>query len=133
MKLVITAFLVIFILTITLIPQNDPLKESIVRGKEIYIDFCITCHLPSGLGTENTYPPLVNSDYLRNNREASIRGIKFGQEGEMTVNDMVYNNVMAPLGLSDAEVADVMNYITNSWGNSNDKMITTEEVSAIKK
>ena len=76
---------------------------------------------------------MVNSDYLRNNREASIRGIKFGQEGEMTVNDMVYNNVMAPLGLSDAEVADVMNYITNSWGNSNDKMITTEEVSAIKK
>ena len=31
------------------------------------------------------------------------------------------------------EIADVMNYITNSWGNKNDKMITSEEVSKIKK
>ena len=44
-----------------------------------------------------------------------------------------YNGNMAALGLSDDEVADVMNYITNSWGNKNDKMITEEEVSEIKK
>ncbi len=40
---------------------------------------------------------------------------------------------MAPMGLSDNEVADVMNYITNSWGNKNDKMITKDEVTNIKK
>ena len=78
-------------------------------------------------------PPLAKSDYLIKNREASIRGIKFGQQGELTVNGKKYNSIMAPMGLSDNEVADVMNYITNSWGNKNDKMITKEEVTKIKK
>lgn len=113
--------------------QTDPLKESIERGSEIYVDFCITCHLPAGEGVDGVYPPLAKSDYLLKNREASIRGIKFGQQGEITVNGKTYDGYMAPLGLDDEEVADVMNYITNSWGNKNDKMITTEEVSRIKK
>lgn len=128
----LTSISIIFTITNTTF-QSDPLKESIVRGKEIYTDFCVTCHLPSGLGTENIYPPLANSDYLINNREASIKGIKFGQQGELVVNGKTYNNVMAPLGLSNEEIADVMNYITNSWGNKNDKMITAEEVSKLKK
>ncbi len=113
--------------------QTDPLKESMERGSEIYTDFCISCHLPNGEGVENVYPPLAKSDFLVKNREASIRGIKFGQQGEITVNGKIYDGYMAPLGLDDEEVADVMNYITNSWGNKNDKMITLEEVSNIKK
>uniref|UniRef100_UPI004048E596 c-type cytochrome n=1 Tax=Mariniflexile sp. TaxID=1979402 RepID=UPI004048E596 len=49
------------------------------RGHGIYTDFCMSCHLPNGDGVESVYPPLANSDYLLKNREASIRGIKFGQ------------------------------------------------------
>lgn len=113
--------------------QTDLLKESIKRGSDIYTDFCINCHLPDGEGVENVYPPLAKSDYLMNNRLKSIRGIKYGQDGEIVVNGKTYNGYMAPLGLSDAEVADVMNYITNSWGNKNDKIVTEEEVSNIKK
>ncbi|MCF7567761.1 cytochrome c [Sabulilitoribacter arenilitoris] len=113
--------------------KTDPLKESIERGSEIYADFCVTCHLPDGKGVEGTFPPLANSDYLKNNREASIRGVKYGQDGEITVNGKTYNSYMASLGLDDKEIADVMNYITNSWGNKNDKIITEEEVSKIKK
>ncbi|NMH88616.1 c-type cytochrome [Flavivirga algicola] len=114
-------------------PQTDPLKESIKRGHEIYTDFCVSCHLPTGKGVEKVYPPLANSDYLKKNREASIRGIKYGQKGEIVVNGKTYNGFMAPMGLSDDEVADVMNYITNSWGNKNNKIVTEEEVSKIKK
>lgn len=117
-------------LTIT---QQDELQESITRGQEIYTDFCINCHMADGKGVENTFPPLANSDYLKNNQEASIRGIKYGQKGEITVNGKTYNSFMAPMGLSDDEVADVMNFINNSWGNSNDKMVTEEEVSKVKK
>jgi len=113
--------------------SQDPLQESIERGSEIYTDFCMTCHLPNGEGVENVYPPLAKSDFLLENREKSIRGIKYGQEGEMVVNGKTYNDVMAPLGLSDGEVADVMNYINNNWGNKNDKIVTEEEVSKIKK
>ncbi len=113
--------------------QNNTLKESIKRGSEIYTDFCTSCHLPSGKGMSGVFPPLANSDYLIGKRKESIRSIKFGLRGEITVNGVKYNGYMAALGLSDEEVADVMNYITNSWGNKNDKIITVEEVSEIKK
>lgn len=113
--------------------QQDQLQESIARGQEIYTDFCMNCHMANGEGVENTFPPLANSDYLKNNQEASIRGIKYGQKGEITVNGKTYNGFMAPMGLSDDEVADVMNFINNTWGNSNRKMVTEKEVSEIKK
>ncbi|WP_223551708.1 cytochrome c [Aestuariivivens sp. NBU2969] len=113
--------------------QQTPLEASIARGSEIYTDFCATCHMPNGEGVETVNPPLAKSDFLIKNREESIKGIKYGRQGEITVNGKTYNGIMAPLGLSDDEVADVMNYITNSWGNKNDKMVTEEEVFKIKK
>lgn len=113
--------------------QTDPLKESITRGSEIYEDFCVTCHMPNGKGVTGSFPPLAKSDYLMSKREYSIKAIKFGQEGELMVNGDVYNNTMAPLGLANDEIADVMNYITNSWGNKNEKIVTEAEVAKIKK
>ncbi|MBJ6366987.1 c-type cytochrome [Snuella sedimenti] len=129
--------LVLLVSLITLsfinIDQQDPLKESIERGKDIYTDFCVTCHLPSGEGVENIYPPLAKSDYLIKNRTTSIKGLKYGLKGEIVVNGKTYNGLMAPLGLYDDEIADVMNYINNSWGNKNDSIVTKEEVAKIKK
>lgn len=113
--------------------QNSPLEESIERGSEIYTEFCMNCHLPNGQGVNNVYPPLAKSDFLIKNQDASIRAVKYGMTGETKVNGVTYKNVMAPLGLSDSEVADVMNYINNSWGNKNKKMITKEIVEKIKK
>ncbi|MFD0989800.1 c-type cytochrome [Mariniflexile jejuense] len=113
--------------------QTNALKSSIARGQEIYTDFCVSCHLPNGKGVERVYPPLANSDYLKKNREASIKAIKFGLQGSITVNGKKYNSVMTPLGLSDDEIADVMNYISNTWGNKNDKIVTEAEVSKVKK
>ncbi|MDO5979988.1 c-type cytochrome [Flavivirga spongiicola] len=138
MKLIIVSLITLSSVVIIYTNQNnksqtDPLKESIQRGHEIYTDFCVSCHLPNGKGVEKVYPPLANSDYLIKNREASIRGIKYGQKSEIVVNGQTYNGYMAPMGLSNDEVADVMNYITNSWGNKNDKIVTEVEVSKIKK
>ena len=113
--------------------QDKDLEESIQRGGEIYADFCVTCHLTKGEGVEGAFPPLASSDYLLNNREESIRGIKYGQRGEIIVNGVTYNNTMMPMGLEDEEIADVMNYILNSWGNTSDRPVTVEEVEAIGK
>lgn len=113
--------------------QDKTLKESIESGQLVYEDFCVNCHLPSGKGVPNVYPPLAKSDYLIENREASIRGIKYGLKGEIVVNGQAYRGYMAPLGLSDDEVADVMNYITNAWGNKNQTMVSISDVSKIKK
>src|SRR5690606_17538308 len=113
--------------------QNPKLQESILRGEAVYSDLCITCHLPDGKGVPKIFPPLANSDYLKNKRSESIKAIKYGLSGEITVNGVKYNTPMAALGLTNKEVADVMNYITNSWGNKNDKIITEDEVSKIQR
>lgn len=113
--------------------QDPTLEESIRRGSEIYADFCVTCHLEKGEGVLKTFPPLAGSDYLFENREASIRGVKYGQSGVLVVNGVTYNSIMAPMGLEDKEVVDVMNFISNSWGNTSNNIVTLEEVSAIEK
>ncbi len=115
------------------ITQDTALQQSIKRGKEIYVDMCVTCHLPNGQGVPNVYPPLAKSDYLMENRGESIRAIKYGLRGKIVVNDVEYKGIMTSLGLYEDEVADVMNYVTNSWGNKNSKMVTEEEVIKIEK
>ncbi|WP_411768075.1 c-type cytochrome [Winogradskyella sp. A3E31] len=117
----------------TPVEQNKQLEKSIAQGKDIYNDFCMSCHLPSGEGIKNIYPPLANSDYLKENRMESIKGVKYGQQGKIIVNGKTYNNVMTPMGLTDEEVADVMNYINHSWGNNYGEIVTVDEVSKIKK
>ncbi len=112
--------------------SGSELSKSIEKGALVYEDFCMTCHMPNGKGVPKTFPPLANSDYLKNKREASIRAIKYGQKGEIIVNGETYKGVMSPLGLSDEEVADVMNYISNTWDNKNDTLTTPEEVSKVK-
>ena len=113
--------------------QEKPLKQSILDGEEIYQDFCLQCHLDNGKGVENAFPPLAKSDYLQNNIEASIRGIKYGLRGEITVNGNTYNGVMVNQGLDEEEVADVMNYIQNSWGNKAENRITVAQVLEVQK
>ena len=102
-------------------------------GKEIYADFCMHCHGANGKGDATNFPPLDGSDWLKNKRNQSIAAVKFGQSGEIVVNSIKYNNSMPPMGLSDQEVADVMNYIMTSWSNKQTKVVTEKEVAAIKK
>lgn len=98
------------------------------QGSEIYRKDCAVCHKKNGAGKGSRIPPLAQSDFLLTKTDESIRGIKYGQEGEITVNGIVYDKVMKPLKLSNREIADVMNYILNSWGNRAETMITQKRV-----
>ena len=111
--------------------ESSQLEASIKRGKIVYNDMCITCHMANGEGVLRAFPPIAGSDYLRNNQTESIKAVKHGMSGEIVVNGVTYNGVMTPLGLSDNEVADVMNYINNSWKNSIDNFVTPEKVSKL--
>lgn len=108
-------------------------SPSFTRGKEVYSNFCVTCHLPNGKGIPGNFPPLAGSNWLSDKKEESIKAIKYGLSGPIEVNGEPYNNVMAAQGLSDQEVADVMNYISNSWGNISKKEVTVAEVKALAK
>ena len=100
-------------------------------GKELYEDFCVRCHMSNGKGVEGAYPPLANADYLINKRIESIKAIKYGLSGPIVVNGVNYNLNMEKTGLDNQEIADVMNYILNSWGNKTEKLVTENEVDKV--
>ncbi|MCY4298315.1 MAG: cytochrome c [Flavobacteriaceae bacterium] len=114
------------------IQKKKTLEESIADGQMIYHDFCMQCHLPSGQGVEGAFPPLAQADYLFENIDRSIASVKYGSQGSIVINSVEYPGNMTNLGLDNQEIADVMNYILHSWGNSYDQMITAEHVKSIE-
>lgn len=104
-------------------------EKSIDRGKNLYEDLCLRCHSPDGNGVKGVYPPLAKSDFLFTHINESIIAVKQGGiEGKIVVNGVIYDSQMEDMGLYSDEVADVMNYILNSWGNKYEKMITKDYV-----
>ena len=126
--------LILLLFPLFLFSQKDSLSISIENGRILYDDFCIRCHLPNGKGQIGIIPPLAKSDFLYEHMEESIKALKFGGiDGEIIVNGVKYNSRMEKMGLYNDEIADVMNYILNSWGNNSDLMITEEYVDKLKK
>tara|TARA_B100001094_G_scaffold244284_1_gene240578 strand:- start:6418 stop:6810 length:393 start_codon:yes stop_codon:yes gene_type:complete len=122
-------FFPVFILS-----QNDSLSISIKKGKSLYEDFCVRCHMPNGKGQKGIIPPLAKSDFLFKHMEESIKALKYGGiDGEIIVNGVKYNSRMEKMGLYDDEIADIMNYTLNSWGNKYEKRIREKDVKILKK
>jgi nitrite reductase (NO-forming)/hydroxylamine reductase len=95
-----------------------PSAERMKAGEEVYKIACIACHQPTGEGLPGAFPPLAKSDYLMQKPDRAVRIVVRGLTGEVTVNNMTYNSVMpAMTQLSDQQVADVITYVLNSWGN----------------
>ena len=133
MKFTALTATVLYGLIIGILFQNKPLEQSIEDGALIYKDFCLQCHMAKGTGVPGSFPPLAQSDYLKNNLTKSIQALKYGMRGPIKVNGEAYDGLMVAQGLDDEEVADVLNYILNNWGNNAEKQIFESEVSAISK
>jgi nitrite reductase (NO-forming) len=105
----------------------------IQKGKSVYMQTCYVCHQPEGQGVPNQIPPLANSDFLvSKDKNNIIRGVVAGRTGPITVNGKGYNGTMVPLAyLTDDQIANVLTYVRNSWGNSGDG-ITVQEVARIR-
>ena len=115
-------------------PQIASLTKEIQieRGKQVYLQTCFVCHQPNGEGVPNQIPPLANADLLMADKSGSIRGVLMGRSGEMTVNGKKYNATMIPMNyLTDEQIANVLTYVRNSWGNSGDA-VTAGEVRKIR-
>lgn len=102
------------------------------RGKAVFLGTCSTCHQLQGQGLASIFPPLAKSDYLMADAERSINIVLKGLSGPLEVNGQKYDNVMPPLAnLTDHEIADVLTYVRNSFGNKGDA-ITTDQVAAAR-
>ncbi|MEQ9437693.1 MAG: cytochrome c [Cyclobacteriaceae bacterium] len=114
------------------IQQTEPdLQESIKLGQEVYQGYCFACHMATGEGIPGAFPPLAKSDYLMADKVRSIKQVMHGSQGEMVVNGQTYNGMMPPQPLSNEEIAHVLNYIRNSWGNEGE-VVTFAEVKAVR-
>lgn len=109
------------------------LQERIAAGKMVYTQNCAACHQADGSGLKGAFPPLAKSDYLMADKKRAISTVLNGLEGKITVNGAEYNGVMPALGLDDEDVANVLTFIRNSFGNKSDEVTTSEVKSARKK
>jgi mono/diheme cytochrome c family protein len=106
-------------------------KQYLIEGKRLYLLHCSNCHQEDGSGLARLYPPLKESDYLKNNEKSVICSIKYGQSGEITVNGVIYNQPMpSNLRLTDLEIAEIGTYIYNTWGGKK-KLFTHREIDQI--
>ncbi|MBD0822856.1 copper-containing nitrite reductase [Aestuariibaculum marinum] len=105
--------------------------EQMKFGKQVYMQTCFACHQSEGQGVPNAFPPLAKSDYLNADVNRAIGVVLHGLTGEITVNGEKYNSVMTRQMLSSEEIANVLTYVYNSWGNS-EKVINTDMVEKVK-
>jgi mono/diheme cytochrome c family protein len=105
--------------------------EQIAAGRKLFGSICAACHQPTGLGRANMFPPLAGSDYLNANRDRAIQTVLFGRHGEVVVNGLKYNNTMPSFPLTDRNIADVLTFVYNSFGNAG-IVVTPEEVKALR-
>lgn len=110
----------------------EPTPEMMKSGEAVYAKVCTVCHQKTGLGLAPLFPPLAGSDYLMADKKRSIVGVLAGQSGPMVVNGKQFNQVMPPLPtLTDVEVASVLTFVRNTWGNKGEA-VTAEEVKAVR-
>ena len=108
------------------------LEERIKAGESVYLQNCAACHQPDGLGLKGAFPPLAKSDYLMADKKRAIQVVINGLEGKTVVNGVDYNGVMPALGLDDEDVANVLSYVFNTWGNKGAEVTRAEVKSARK-
>ncbi|MCQ4348536.1 cytochrome c oxidase subunit II [Pseudomonas stutzeri] len=100
------------------------LEELMARGEQVYKTACAACHLPDGAGMPPVFPALKGSPIAVGAKEGHIAIVVDGKPG----------TAMAAFGkqLSDVDLAAIITYERNAWGNDTGDMVTPQEVAAYK-
>jgi mono/diheme cytochrome c family protein len=104
------------------------------HGKQVYETVCGICHGVDGMGKPAQAPPLAGSEWVIANGFHRLAQIPLdGLNGDLQVEGKDWNLNMAPMGaaLSDADLAAVLTYIRNSWGNKAGA-VTADDVKAVR-
>ncbi|KAB2665857.1 MAG: nitrite reductase, copper-containing [Verrucomicrobia bacterium] len=116
---------------------NDPKIAALTKevrmekGKRVYMQTCFACHQPTGLGLPGVFPPLAGSDFLMSDKPRAIRAVTKGLTGAVVVNGKTYNGVMPPVAINDEQVANVLTYVRNAFGNTGEA-VTVDEVHRVR-
>ncbi len=107
---------------------NDNLdKTKPVTGAKVYDIYCRACHQKDGKGDGLRFPPLDNSEWVGGDKKRLIRVLLNGLEGTIEVKGKPYNSLMPSQSfLSDEEIAQVLTYIRQNFGNDASEVNTGE-------
>lgn len=114
--------------------QSQPgIQKSIIAGKKVFNKYCISCHQVDGGGVPNMNPPLIQTSFVLGSKDTLINIVLKGLKN-VDVDDETYNNPMPALGsvLKDQQIADVLTYVRNSFGNKA-SAVTVAEVKEVRK
>ncbi|MGV3639460.1 MAG: PVC-type heme-binding CxxCH protein [Adhaeribacter sp.] len=113
-------------------------RDLLIKGKALYAreGACITCHQADGKGlTASGFPPLTGTEWVLGNEDRLIKLVLHGLQGPIEVAGKKYPGQvpMTPFGgmLKDDEVAAVLTYVRNSFGNKA-PAVTPEKVKAVR-
>jgi nitrite reductase (NO-forming)/hydroxylamine reductase len=109
-----------------------PAAAQMQAGEKTFQAACMACHQATGKGLPGAFPPLAGSDFLKADKHRAIGIVLRGLTGQVVVNGTTFNSAMPPMTqLSDAEVANALTYVMNSWGNAFG-VVSTAEVAAVR-
>jgi mono/diheme cytochrome c family protein len=97
--------------------ESIEFKRYYSSGAVVYQNHCQNCHGANGEGLSALIPPLTDSIYLKNNKATLACGIKFGLKGKVSVKGKTFDDSMPANDLSPMEIAQVLTYVSNSFGN----------------
>ncbi len=118
--------------SLPLAAQKQMLQASIARGKTVYASFCLTCHQADGSGVSNMNPPLIKTKWVLGSKEVLISQVLHGSKGKVVIDGDIFHNAMPPLAaLTDVQIADVLTYARNSFGNRA-TMVSPAQVKTIR-
>ena len=110
------------------VTQSDTYK----RGKEVYAKVCLSCHMVDGGGVPKLNPPLIKTDYVLGDKKKLIYIVLNGMTDRIPIDDEYYSNTMAShKDLTDQQIADVLTFVRNSFGNKA-SIVTIAEVKAVR-
>ena len=106
--------------------QGD-LTASIKRGEVVYTQTCLACHQADGGGVPNMNPPLIKTKWVLGDKKQLIKVVLNGLTGELEVDgDTYHNNMPAQNTLTDLQIADVLSFVRNSFGNKASAVLPAE-------
>lgn len=112
-KILLPASLVILLLSFFTLSAQYRFDEK--KGEKQFMEQCSKCHRRDGSGIKMVYPPLKNSDYIRNHDNTELlRGMLYGRSGKIVVNGYSFNGVMTTeidKSLTSEDICDILNFV----------------------
>jgi mono/diheme cytochrome c family protein len=110
MRVVITLIIVVFFAACMETPNVN--MQQVAHGQQLYETHCSNCHQLDGKGIARIVPPLLNVDYISQNRNLLPQIIRHGMQQRILVNGIIYQQKMPNNNkLTDAEITALVNFV----------------------